>query len=121
MFTGLVLTSAWHETMQCRGQGCLIVFPFAAIGYGVSYLLLLPACMWSIFGSRWWGALLALLSIGLSYLALLKFMAMFDIRQAKAAWPVHTLLLLQVSSTILLVLVGAVRLLRAKSDNNLPG
>ncbi|GAB2957010.1 hypothetical protein GCM10027048_24220 [Hymenobacter coalescens] len=109
-FAWLVMSSAWHETGKCSGQGCLIVFPFAAFWYLLAYALLLPAYGWVLAGWRWWQWLLALGAVLLSGLVLRQVAHVFDyslggipIDYRKSEWPFHHLMRLQVLTAVLLL------------------
>jgi hypothetical protein len=108
-FTVLTLGSAWHETGKCSGQGCLIVFPVAALWLGLGYALLLPAYFWMVSGRAPWSALLALAAVGLSFVVLRHYSLSFGGGLAweyrEEDWPVHYLLRREVATVLLMPLV----------------
>ncbi|UYZ62572.1 hypothetical protein [Hymenobacter weizhouensis] len=111
----LIVASAWHETGKCSGQGCLIMFPVAGVFFLAGYGLLVPAYFWLVLGRAWWGGVLAVVGVALSFGVLYKFAAVFDVRMHSAVfgwyltypeqeWPVQYLLWAQLCTLGLLFL-----------------
>jgi energy-coupling factor transporter transmembrane protein EcfT len=70
-FVYWAIDSCYAESVECRGQGCLIVWVETLFIYGLAYLLLLPAYLWMAAGRPGWVGILAaggvVLSLGLLY------------------------------------------------------